>query len=492
MHAAAAKQAEMQAVRKMMLIFSPMRDLVSFEYVPCKRQILDATMAVSVIDSDLFKDSFGTAAMRAIFDEQAALQRYLDVEAALARVQARLGIIPEAAAAEITAKAQIELMDLAPIKSQTEVVGYPILPLVRQLSAACDNGLGEWAHWGATTQDIMDSGLALQLQAALNLIDSELEQLIGTLAGLAETYRRAPMAGRTHLQHALPVTFGYKVAIWLSPLLRMRTRLAELTPRAAVGQFAGAAGTLASLGEDGLKVSDALMDELGLHRPMAPWHVARDGVAESITFLGLLTGALSKIAADIMIMMATEIGEVFEPFMPGRGGSSTMPQKRNPISCELIRGAAKLVRQYAGAALDGMEADFERATGPWHVEWSAVPEAFVLSAGALHQANFMLAGLEVDTERMRRNLDISDGLIMAEAVMMGLAPELGRQVAHDVVYDACRKAIAERCHLKDALLADATISSSLAIEQVDVMLDPLNYLGAADAMIDRVLMAARA
>lgn len=449
-------------------------------------------MAISVIDSDLFKDSFGTSAMREIFDEKATLQRYLDVEAALARVQARLNIIPAEAAAEITAKAHLELMDLASIKNQTEIVGYPILPLVRQLGAACDKGLGEWSHWGATTQDIMDSGLALQLQAALKLIDAELETLIGTLASLAEKHRLTPMAGRTHLQHALPVTFGYKAAIWLSPLLRMRERLAELTPRATAGQFAGAAGTLASLGADGIAVSDGLMQELGLPQPLAPWHVARDGVAESVTFLGLVTGALSKIAADIMIMMATEIGEVFEPFLQGRGGSSTMPQKRNPISCELIRGAAKLVRQHSGSALDAMEADFERATGPWHIEWSAVPEAFVLTAGALHQANFMLAGLEVDTARMRRNLDISDGLIMAESVMMGLAPTLGRQTAHDIVYDACRKAIADGTHLKDALMADATILGMLRPEQLDELLDPLNYLGSTNVMIDRVLAAARA
>lgn len=446
-------------------------------------------MAVSVVDSTLFRDMFGTEAMRAVFDEAATLQRYLDVEAALARVQARLGMVPDAAAKEITAKARIELMDMDAIAAETRIVGYPILALVRGIGAACDDGLGEYSHWGATTQDIMDSGLALQFRAALDLIDGELATLERTLAGLAEKYRDAPMAGRTHLQHALPVTFGLKAAVWLAPIRRMRERLTELRPRVVVGQFAGASGTLASLGDRGMEVSDGLMDELGLGRPLAPWHVARDGVAETVCFLALTSGALTKIAADVMLMMTTEVAEAFEPFLPGRGGSSTMPQKRNPISCEIIRGCAKLVRQHAGSALDAMEADFERATGPWHAEWGAVPEAFVLTAGALHQANFMLAGLEVDATRMRRNLDVSQGLIMAEAVMMGLAPALGRTVAHDVVYDACRKAIADGTHLKAALLADATVSDKLEAAEVERLLDPVNYLGAADAMIDRVLAA---
>ncbi len=446
-------------------------------------------MPVSIIDSTLFKDMFGTEPMRAVFDETTTLQRYLDVEAALARVQARLGLIPEAAAKEISAKARVELLDQAAVAAETEIVGYPIIAVVKGLGKACADGHGEYAHWGATTQDIMDTGMVLQLKDALLLIERELETLTGTLAGLAETYRKAPMAGRTHLQHALPVTFGLKAAIWLAPLLRMRTRLDELKPRVLAGQFAGASGTLASLGDRGMEVSDALMDELGLARPLAPWHVARDGVAETICFLALVTGALSKIATDVMLMMTTEVGEVFEPFVPGRGASSTMPQKRNPISCEIIRGCARLVRQHAGAALDGMEADFERATGPWHVEWAAVPEAFVLTSGALAQANFMLAGLEVDADRMRRNLDVSQGLILAEAVMMGLAPKLGRQIAHDIVYDACRQAIADRSQIRDALLKDKTIAAGLDPAEIDRLLDPVNYLGAADAMIDRVLAA---
>jgi len=234
-------------------------------------------------------------------------------------------------------------------------------------------------------------------------------------------------------------------------------------------------------------VSDALMDELGLGRPSMPWHVARDGVAEAICFLGLVTCTLGKIATDVMLMMATETQEAFEPFVKGRGGSSTMPQKRNPISCELIIAAGKVVRQHAALGLDAMVTDFERATGPWHVEWVVVPEAFVLTAGALNQARFMLSGLEVNAERMRRNLDMTSGLIVAEAVMMGLAPTLGRQTAHDVVYDACRKASQEGLSLLDALRATPEVADKLPDAELVRLTDPAGYLGEAPRMVDRFL-----
>ncbi|MCA8926777.1 MAG: adenylosuccinate lyase family protein [Alphaproteobacteria bacterium] len=444
-------------------------------------------MPVSMIDSAIFRDFFGTEAMRACFSDEAILGAYCEVEAALARVQARLGLIPQAAADAITLAARVDNLDLAEVKRQTEIVGYPILPLVRAIAAACEGRHGEYAHWGATTQDIMDSGIALQLQKALALVGAELDGVAAALARLAVDHRDTVMAGRTHLQHALPVTFGYKAGVWLSAIDRHRQRLEQLRPRVELGQFAGAAGTLASLGQDGMAVSDALMAELGLCRPSMPWHVARDGVAEAVNFLGLVSGSLSKIATDIMLMMTTEVGEAFEPFVPGRGGSSTMPQKRNPISCELILGASKVVRQHAAVVMDAMAADFERATGPWHVEWIAVPEAFVLAAGALHQARFMLEGLQVQPERMRRNLAMTGGLIVSEAVMMGLAPTLGRQTAHDVVYDACRVANEQGLTLLDALRAAPAIAGRLPDAELARLCDPVNYLGQSRELLDRFL-----
>ncbi len=443
-------------------------------------------MATTVLDSVLFRDAFGTPRMRAIFEDRALIARYVEAEVALARAEGRLGVIPAEAAREIAARCDPAALDLDELRRETEIVGYPILPLVHQLARQCGEA-GRYVHWGATTQDIMDTGVVLQLRAALDLVGEELEELRTILAGLARRHRDTPMAGRTHLQQALPVTFGYKAAIWLSMLDRHAERLTQLRPRVLVGEFAGAAGTLASLGTRGLEVQALMMEELGLGVPTATWHVARDGLAEAVNFLGLLTGSLGKIAFDTMLMASTEVAEVYEPFVKGRGASSTMPQKRNPISSELILAASKAVRQHAGLMLDAMVQDFERATGPWHAEWIAIPESFVLSAGALHQAKFMLGGLIVDERRMRGNLDMTSGLIVAEAVMMGLAPHLGRNEAHDVVYAACRTVNERGGRLADVLCAMPEVAARLDRAAVERLTDPGNYLGMAPAMVDRVL-----
>ena len=443
-------------------------------------------MSTTVFDSALFRDMFGTAEMRSVFSDKALIERYIEVEIALAKAEARCGVIPAEAAVQIAELARFESLDLAHMQHETEIVGYPILPLVEQLSKLCGEA-GRYVHWGATTQDIMDTAVVLQVRAALAIVERDIQSVRGLLAELALRYRDTPMAGRTHLQHALPITFGYKVAVWLSMFDRHAERLVELRPRVEIGQFAGAAGTLASLGDKGLEVQEALMAELGLGVPQATWHVARDGLAEALNFLGLVTGSLGKIALDVMMMMTSELGEVYEPFVKGRGASSTMPQKRNPISCELMYAAAKGVRQQAGLMLDAMIQDFERSTGPWQAEWVAIPEAFALSAASLGQAKFMLAGLEVRTERMRQNLDMTRGLIVAEAVMMGLAPALGRQVAHDVVYAACRVANDDGISLLDALLARPDVTDRLERAELERLTDPANYLGLAPQMVDRAL-----
>src|SRR5690242_18818299 len=396
-----------------------------------------ASASTTVLDSLLFRDAFGTPRMRAIFSDRALIARYVGVEIALARAQARYGLIPSDAAEAIAQRCNVDALDFDLLRRETDNVGYPILPLVHQLVKQCGEA-GRWLHWGATTQDIMDTAVVLQMRDGLAVIAEDIAALRKILAELAQKHRDTPMAGRTHLQQALPVTFGYKAAIWLAMLDRHAERLAQLRPRVLVGHFAGAAGTLASIGEQGFAVQAALCEELGLGVPVATWHVARDGFAETVNFLGIVTGSLGKIAPDLMIMASTEFAEVYEPFVPGRGASSTMPQKRNPISSELMLAAAKAVRQHAGLMMDAMIHDFERATGPWHAEWIAIPESFVLTAGALHQARFALGGLIVDEARMAQNLSLSKGLIVAEAVMMHLAPSIGRQQAHDIVYAACR------------------------------------------------------
>ncbi|HKT20874.1 MAG TPA: 3-carboxy-cis,cis-muconate cycloisomerase [Stellaceae bacterium] len=446
-------------------------------------------MPATALDSAIFRDIFATAAMRLVFSDETRVQRYLDIEAALARAQARLGIIPEEAAKEIGRHCQASEYDFDLLKTQTERIGYPVLPVVQQLVKKCRDGLGEWCHWGATTQDITDTATVLQIREALNLVENELSGIAAALAGLARRYRDTPMAGRSNLQQAVPITFGFKAATLLAGIERHRARLQELRPRVLVGEFGGAAGTLASLGKDGLRVQAALMQELGLGQPAIAWHTMRDGFAEVGCFLGLVTGTLGKVATDVKLMMQTEVEEVFEPFAEGRGSSSTMPQKRNPISCNYIIACTAMVRQNVAALLDAMMEDHERSTGPWEIEWIAMPEIFLLASGALHQARFLLEGLEVDPVRMRANLDLTRGMIVSEAVMMGLGPHLGRQRAHDLVYDICRKAITGGQSFLDLLAAEPEIARHMGRSELAKLVDPANYLGLAGEMIDRVLGA---
>src|SRR5437588_2291664 len=444
-------------------------------------------MTATALDSAIFRDIFSTPQMRQVFSDEARTGYYLEIEAALARVQGRLGIVPDKAACETERQCRIENIDLTRLKQQTERIGYPILGVVQQLVALCADGLGEWCHWGATTQDITDTATILQIRAALDLIQKEMEAIAGARADLARRYRDTPMAGRSNLQQAVPLTFGFKMAALLAAMQRHRERLAQLRPRVLVGEFGGAVGTLASLGTDGLKVQTALMAALGLGQPEIAWHTVRDRIGEVGCFLGLLTGTLGKISMDVKLLMQTEVAEVYEPFHDARGSSSTMPQKRNPISCLYIHSTAALVRQHVAALLEAAVADHERSTGPWQIEWIALPEIFLLASGALAQSRDLLAGLQVDAARMRSNLDMTNGAIVSEAVMMGLGPHLGRQRAHDLVYDICRAAAASGAPLVDLLAQDKEISRHVARGDLEKMCDPGNYLGLAGEMVDRVL-----
>jgi 3-carboxy-cis,cis-muconate cycloisomerase len=445
-------------------------------------------MHSTLIDSRFLGSLFSTPEMKNVFSDSSTLARYTETEVALALAEGKLGLIPTDAAKTIAERAPKIALDMDRLERETHNVGYPILPLVHQLAEGLGDA-GKFLHWGATTQDIMDTALVLQIRAGLDLVETDLRGVAAQLRRLSAEYRDTPMAGRTHLQHALPVTFGLKTAIWLGMVERNLERLQQLRPRVLVGQFAGAGGTLASLGTRGLDVQVAMMAELKLGVPETTWHTARDGLAETAQWLGLVTTSLAKMALDVSLMMANEFGEVFEPFVQGRGASSTMPQKRNPISCEVMIGAAKTVRHLAGLALDGAVQDFERATGPWQAEWVALPEAFLHTAGAVSQALFMLTGLEVDTQRMRQNLDSTGGLIVAEAVMMGLAPALGRNEAHDVVYAACRIALEQKRTLADVLKANDDVTRLVSLAQIDAMCEPTNYLGCAAQMVDKALAA---
>jgi 3-carboxy-cis,cis-muconate cycloisomerase len=444
-------------------------------------------MTATALDSAIFRDIFTTPEMREVFSDERRTSYYLEIERALARAQARLGIIPEKAAREIERQCRIENIDLPRLKQQTERIGYPILGVVQQIVDLCADGLGEWCHWGATTQDITDTAAIMQIRAALELVEKDMEAIAAALADLSRRYRDTPMAGRSNLQQAVPLTFGFKTAALLAAMQRHRERLAQLRPRVLVGEFGGAVGTLASLGGDGLKVQAAMMKELGLGQPDIAWHTVRDRIGEVACFLGLLTGTLGKISMDVKLLMQTEVAEVYEPFHEARGSSSTMPQKRNPISCLYIHSTVALVRQHVAALLEAAVADHERSTGPWEIEWISLPEIFLLASGALAQTRLLVCGLEVDADRMRANLDLTRGMIVSEAVMMGLGPHLGRQRAHDLVYDICRKVAATGVPLVDLLAQNADISKHLTRAELDKMCDPASYLGLAGEMVDQVL-----
>ena len=444
-------------------------------------------MAATAIDSMVLGDLFSTPAMRRVFSDQTRIQRYLDVESALARVEARLGVIPAEAAAEIATRAHAANLDFDRLAKRTAEVGSAVIPLVEQLRASCAGDLGQYCHWGATTQDIMDTGAVLQIREALTLVDADLNAIARAIAALARRYRDTPMAGRTKLQQAAPITFGFKMAGALDAIDRHRARLTEIRPRILTGQFGGAVGTLAALGADGLKVQSALMDDLGLGCPAITWHAHRDRFAEVGCFLAIAAGTLGKIATDIKLMMQTEVGEAFEPSGAGRGSSSTMPQKRNPVSCNYILAAVAMIRRQASALLEAMVEDHERGTGPWEIEWLALPEIFLLASGALAQTRDMLEGLRVDESRMRVNLASANGMIAAEAVMMGLAPFLGRARAHEIVAEASRAALDTNRRLIDLLAENGEIARHLDRAALERLCDPANYLGSTAVIVDRML-----
>ena len=444
-------------------------------------------MAASIIDSSIFQGIFTTDAMRQIWSDENRTAKYVEIERALAVVQGRLGIIPQEAADEIVSHCRIENIDMARLRQQTERIGYPILGVVTQLNQLCRDKLGEYVHWGATTQDITDTATVLQIREAFELVDGELAAMAKAMGKLAKEHRLTPVIGRSNLQQAIPVTFGYKMAGALSAVLRHRERLAQLKERVLVGEFAGAAGTLASIGTGAMETQAGLCAELGLAQPVIAWHTIRDNIAETGALLGLIGGTLGKLSMDVKLMMQTEVGEVFEPYHHGRGSSSTMPQKRNPIASCYIHAAISVVRQHAAALMDAMVADHERSTGPWEIEWIVLPEAFCLIAGALKQSRAVVEGLEVDPAAMMRNIEMTGGLVMSEAVMMGLGPYIGREYAHDLVYDLCRESLAKKTPLLELLVAHPEIARHVDRATLQRMLDPANYLGQSGVMVDRVL-----
>ncbi len=407
---------------------------------------------------------FRWEAVEELFSDRARLQGMLDFEAALARAEARAGVIPAAAAPAIAAKCRAELFDIGAIARATALAGNPAIPLVKQLTSLVgkdDKEAMRFVHWGATSQDAIDTGFVLQLRAALREMESELERFSGTLAQLAGKHRATSMVGRTWLQQALPLTFGLKAAGWLDAVDRHRLRLGDVRRRALVLQFGGAVGTLAALGGKGMEVAKALGEELHLVVPRLPWHVHRDRIGEVAATLGLCTGTMGKIARDISLLMQTEVAEVSEPAGEGRGGSSTLPHKRNPVAAAVVLAAAVRVPGLVSSVLTAMVQDQERGVGGWHAEWEIMPELIGLAAGALHKLSQAVAELEIDAARMRENMELTRGLIFAEAVQMALGVEMGRMAAHELAEAACRRARSEKRHLRDVLAEDPAVAKHL-------------------------------
>jgi 3-carboxy-cis,cis-muconate cycloisomerase len=434
----------------------------------------------------IFQDFYGTEKMRKVFSDRCLVQYWLDVEAALARAQSRVGLIPAKAAVEITRAARVDSIDLEALRTGSNLVGYPILPLVRQLSVLCNQDSAGYVHWGATTQDIMDTATVLQLREADRLLSDDLAELVNRLSAIARRYRDTPMAGRTHGQHALPITFGYKVAVWVDELKRHLERTRQVRPRLFRVQFGGAAGTLASLGTHGLAVHHALAEELSLSTATISWHGARDTIAEFVSLCALLASSLGKLANEVATLQRTEIAEVEEGFEVGKGGSSTMPQKRNPNLSENVVGLARIVIQQVPAALAAMITDHERAMGEWHIEWRVVPETCLLTSAALAHTLTIFQNLVVNQAAMESNLGMTNGQIVSEALMMKVAEHLGRQRAHDLLYALCAESQETETSLFSVVSRNDEINAFLSAEEINALLDPRNYTGLSASFVDSV------
>lgn len=425
-----------------------------------------------------------------IFDAQSQLAAMLAVEAALARVQGRLGVIPREAAEIIATHCSPELVDLESVIAPSADSGNLAIPLVKRLIIAVGADSSQaagYVHWGATSQDILDTAFVLQLRSHLKALTAKLDALCRACAQLAEEHAQTVMSGRTWLQQAVPVTFGLKAAGWLDAMLRHRVRLRELRARVVVLQFGGASGTLASLGNRGVAVAEALAAELDLALPAMPWHAHRDRLAEVASFHGLLAGTLGKIGRDISLCSQTEIAELSEPTVAGRGGSSTMPHKRNPVGSAVLLAAAVRVPGLVSTVLTAMVQEHERGLGGWQSEWETLPELCSLTLGALQRALEIVPALVVGADAMRRNLDASAGLSMAEAVSMRLAEVVGRDRAHSLVETAAHASREQNIPLLEALLAAPEVNSHLDRTTVAGLLDPNNYLGSSSAFIHSVL-----
>jgi len=449
-------------------------------------------MASGIFDDALLKHIWSTDELRAIFNDRNRVQKWYDYEAALALEQAELGIIPREAAAEIASKARADEIDLEAIGAEIRRITHPLVPALRALQARCKPDLGEYIHFGPTTQDVLDTGTVLQLRDAHAIFLRDLKGAGKELYRLAETHRATPMVGRTHGVQALPITFGHKCAVWLSELGRHYQRLRECEPRVFVGMMVGAVGTQASYGPQAPELERRLMKRLGLGVADINWQPARDRFTEYVCLLGMLGSTIGKIANEILLLQHTEIDELVEPFGEGKLGSSTMPHKRNPSAVEGIAGVSRALRYNVALMLEGMVIEHERDAASWRAEWRALPESCLMAGALLAGIRRVLAGLVVNAEKMRRNLDLLGGFLLSERVMFAIADKVGKQTAHELVYEVSMRGLESGISFEQALRQDPRVRDALTAEELRAVLDPATYVGLAPQIVDRVLAETRA
>lgn len=446
-------------------------------------------MPVSVFDMQSLQHLWGTDELRAIFGEENRVQKWLDFEAALAGAQAELGIIPAAAAQEIAEKAKIENIDIARMSAEIRRIKHSLVPALKQLQAACSKENGEWVHYGATTQDVVDTGVALQLKQFHAVALRDLKAVGQELARLAVAHRDVPMAGRTHGVQALPITFGHKCALWLDELGRHHERLMQAAPRVLVGMLAGAVGSQASLGAKAIELEERMLRKLGLGVPAISWAPARDRFTEYANLLAMIGATLSKIGNELFNMQRNEFGEVEEGFSDGKLGSSTMPHKRNPTSAENLAGLSRPLRYNAAMMVEGMVQEGERDGIAWKMEWKALPECCLIAGAMLFQARNLLAGLKVNADVMAANLDKMRGYLLSERVMLELSERVGKQTAHEWIYEASMHGITSKLGFADAMRQHQGLGELLSEAEIQDLTTPSAYLGQCGASVDRVVAA---
>lgn len=444
-------------------------------------------MAAYVIDSQLFRDQYGTPDMRAVFADEQLVQYWLDAWVALAAAEAELGIVPQEAADHIKEMAVWQNMDMDAIREGFLKTSHPLMPQIREFERVCGKKAGGYIHWGATTQDIMDTAVVLQLKAAHAILTGQVQDLLRLCLQRAEKYKDLVMAGRTHGQHAVPITLGSKIAIWADEFGRHLERLEEGKHRYLVGQLAGAAGSLASLGKDGLAVQEKYCANLGLGQPVTTWHVARDGFCEFASTVAMIAGTVGKIANEFINLERTELCELEESFSKGKIGSSTMPHKRNPMVCENVLATVRVVQANAALSFGALIQEHERDMSFWQTEWSYLPQICIMTDGAIAMLKVILQSMIVHEDRIKKNLYLTKGLIVSERAMLELGRYLGRQNAHDVIYDGSMKAFEEDRLLLDVLLEDERVTSKLSEETLRELLEPANYAGSCSKLVDRVV-----